>query len=142
MRPWAIALLLLPALLPGCTQGDPGSAEPEWTEVVVPARQMLDLEYFLSSGTDVTWRWESSSSVAFQVLYVEGSSTYPFASEYGIAGEGERTTPREGRYDMTWDNRGSSDILVRFIVPDGYRQTVWPPGQGPGCAPLLLGQVC
>lgn len=142
MRPLALlAIALMPLAVPGCSEE--AAEAPRWTEVVVPARQMLDLEYtLLSSGTPLAWQWQSNASVAFQVLYVEGASAYPFASEYGLAGEGERTTPREGRYDMTWDNRGDTGLTVRFIVRDGYTQRVWPPGQGPGCAPLLLGQVC
>jgi hypothetical protein len=138
-------LLVLPFALAGCSGGDQEPADPDWVEVVVPARQMLDLEYTLSSGTLLEWTWQTAGGerVPFQALYVDGADAYPLASEYGAAGQGERTTPQSGRYDLTWDNQGFGNVTVRFQVTPGYAQRLWPPGQGPGCAPLVrLGQVC
>ena len=135
--PALLALALLGPALAGCSGGAP-PAEPEWVEVTIPGRQMLDLEYTLSSGTPLAWLWESEGTLAFQALYVEGASAYPLASEYGSRGSGERTAPQSGRYDLTWDNQGPGNVTLRFIVADGYTQRTWPPGQGPGCAPLAL----
>lgn len=134
-----LGLLALAPALAGCA-GTPPPAEPEWVEVVVPGRQMLDLEYALSSGAVVAWEWEASSPIPFEVLYVhpDGKATR-MASEFpSTSSEGERTAPQAGRYDLTWDNQGRDNVTVRFVVSDGYTQRTWPPGQGPGCAPLVL----
>lgn len=142
MRVPALVLLLLPAALAGCTSGggQDGPAESEWVEIVVPARQMLDLQYTLSTGAELAWDWETlgGERMPFQALYVDGANAYPLASEYGPRGEGERTAPQSGRYDLTWDNQGFGNVTVRFRVTEGYTHRLWPPGQGPGCAPLTL----
>lgn len=132
---------LLAGPLAGCSGPDPGPQEPEWAAAELPGRHMLDLEWALSSGEELSWRWEAADGqpIAFQVLYVTAEGrAYPLVSDYAASGQGARAAPQAGRYDLTWDNQDASNRTVRFVVSDGYAQSVWPPGQGPGCAPLAL----
>lgn len=141
MRVLLLAALLLPAAgLAGCSGAAPAD-EPDPVVVTVPSGQMLDLRYDLASGAVLAWDWETADGkpVPFQLLHVDGQGrAQPLESAYAARSQGEKTAPQAGRYDFTWDNLGFGNVTVRFTVTPGYEQRLWPPGQGPGCAPALL----
>lgn len=118
--PALVLLVVLPALLAGCTGGDGGPGNKVSRSLSVPEGGSAEANLAMDAGAGVTYEWETEPAVnlTFDIHTHENGTVDVLRSETATAGEGAFEAPRNGTFSLYWRDPAKPVRLIVTIEGD------------------------
>jgi hypothetical protein len=104
-----LALSLL--LLAGCASGPSLDHK---RDVAVGPHGFAELNLLMESGAAITYSWNSTAPLEFNIHTHTASGVQDFAQETTAGKAGTFRAPAKGGYSLLWENKGFATIQLHY----------------------------